>query len=82
MSQAFFDDFGIRLRMRISVAAPGSQAEVTGNIMVAFERELVEHPADLVLVVGDVNSTLACSVVAKKMGCSSHMSRLGFVLAT
>lgn len=36
--------------------------------MLAFDRELDEHPTDLVLVVGDVNSTLACALVAAKRG--------------
>jgi UDP-N-acetylglucosamine 2-epimerase (non-hydrolysing) len=44
----------------------GSQAEQTAAIMIAFEKELISHPADLVLVVGDVTSTMACSIVAKK----------------
>jgi UDP-N-acetylglucosamine 2-epimerase (non-hydrolysing) len=35
--------------------------------MVRFEKELLEHPTDVVLVVGDVTSTLACSIVAKKL---------------
>src|SRR3546814_16916864 len=35
--------------------------------MVRFEKELEQHPADVVLVVGDVTSTLACSIVAKKL---------------
>jgi len=45
----------------------GTQAEQTAAIMVAFEKELLENPADLVLVVGDVTSTMACSIVAKKL---------------
>lgn len=45
----------------------GSQAEQTAAIMVAFERELMDNPTDLVLVVGDVTSTMACSIVAKKL---------------
>ncbi len=69
MSQSFFDDLGIRVPDTNLGCGSGSQAEVTGAIMVAFERELREHRADLVLVVGDVNSTMACSIVAKKMGC-------------
>ena len=44
----------------------GTQAEQTAAIMVAFERELLENPTNLVLVVGDVTSTLACSIAAKK----------------
>ncbi len=45
----------------------GTQAEQTAAIMIAFEKELMAHPADLVLVVGDVTSTMACSIVAKKL---------------
>ena len=45
----------------------GSQAEQTAAIMIAFEKELTTNPADLVLVVGDVTSTMACSIVAKKL---------------
>lgn len=45
----------------------GSQAEQTAAIMIAFERELLNNPTDLVLVVGDVTSTMACTIVAKKM---------------
>ena len=45
----------------------GTQAEQTAAIMVAFEKELIANPADLVLVVGDVTSTMACSIVAKKL---------------
>lgn len=45
----------------------GTQAEQTAAIMIAFEKELVQNPADLVLVVGDVTSTMACSIVAKKL---------------
>ena len=45
----------------------GTQAEQTANIMVAFEKDLMQNPTDLVLVVGDVTSTMACSIVAKKL---------------
>jgi len=45
----------------------GSQAEQTAAIMIAFEKELLQNPADLVLVVGDVTSTMACTIVAKKL---------------
>lgn len=69
MSQSFFEDLGIREPDVNLACGSGSQAEVTSAIMIAFERELAAYPADLVLVVGDVNSTLACSIVAKKMGC-------------
>ena len=42
-------------------------AEQTAAIMVSFENELLQHKPNLVMVVGDVNSTLACSIVAKKL---------------
>ena len=45
----------------------GSQSMQTATIMVAFEQELLQNPCDLVLVVGDVNSTMACAIVAKKL---------------
>jgi UDP-N-acetylglucosamine 2-epimerase (non-hydrolysing) len=46
----------------------GSQAEQTAKIMVAFEKVLLADRPDLVVVVGDVNSTVACSLTAKKLG--------------
>lgn len=45
----------------------GTQAEQTAAILVAFEKELIKNPTDLVIVVGDVTSTMACSIVAKKL---------------
>ena len=44
-----------------------AQAEQTAAIMVKFEQELLEFPADLVLVAGDVTSTMACAIVAQKL---------------
>lgn len=44
----------------------GTQAEQTANIMIRFEQELIENPTDLVLVVGDVTSTMACAITAQK----------------
>lgn len=46
----------------------GSQAEQTASIMIRFEKELSNYPPDVVLVVGDVTSTMACTIVAKKQG--------------
>lgn len=48
-------------------AGGGSQAQQTAAIMVGFEAELIKHKPDLVLVVGDVTSSMACTIVAKKM---------------
>lgn len=45
----------------------GSHAEQTGRIMMAFEKVIDDHQPDVVLVVGDVNSTLACSITAVKL---------------
>lgn len=45
----------------------GTQAEQAAAIMVKFEKYLTNHPTNLVLVVGDVTSTMACSIVAKKL---------------
>lgn len=48
-------------------AGSGSQAQQTGSIMIAFEKELEQHRPDVVLVVGDVTSTMACTITAKKL---------------
>lgn len=66
MSGSFFEELGIPEPDVNLESGSGTQAEQTANIMVRFEKELREHPADLVMVVGDVTSTLACSIVAKK----------------
>jgi len=67
MSGSFFEQLGIPEPDRNLDAGGGTQAEQTANIMVRFEKELEENPTDYVLVVGDVTSTMACSITAKKM---------------
>ena len=67
MSQQFFKQLDIPEPDANLECGGGTQAEQTAKIMIAFENELLENPADLVLVVGDVTSTLACSIVAKKL---------------
>lgn len=67
MSDNFFTQLGMRNPDVNLESGGGSQAEQTASIMVRFEKYLVENPCDLVLVVGDVTSTLACSIVAKKL---------------
>lgn len=67
MSATFFEELNIPAPDVHLGGGGGSQAEQTASIMVAFEKELAANPADLVLVVGDVTSTMACTVVAKKM---------------
>lgn len=68
MSQMFFDELGIpRPDINLEIGS-GSHGEQTGRIMEAFEKVLTGEKPDLVLVVGDVNSTMACTIDAKKMG--------------
>ena len=67
MSGSFFEELGIPEPHVNLDSGGGTQAEQTAQIMVAFEKDLLAHPADLVLVVGDVTSTMACSIVAKKL---------------
>ncbi len=67
MSDTFFRDLNIPQPDINFGCGGGTQAEQTAAIMVAFEKELMSNPTDLVLVVGDVTSTMACSIVAKKM---------------
>lgn len=69
MNRVFFEELGIPEPDSCLNCAGGSQAEVTARVMIAMERELSNYPADAVLVVGDVNSTLAAAIVAKKMQC-------------
>lgn len=67
MSDTFFEELGIPQPDVNLGCGGGTQAEQTAHIMVEFEKELMAHPTDLVLVVGDVTSTMACSIVAKKL---------------
>ncbi len=67
MSNSFFEELGIPEPDINLECGGGSQAEQTAQIMVKFEKDLIDNPADLVLVVGDVTSTMACSIVAKKL---------------
>ena len=67
MSDTFFSELNIPEPDVNLGCGGGSQAEQTGTIMVAFEKELMANPVDLLLVVGDVTSTMACSIVAKKL---------------
>ncbi len=67
LSDTFFEELGIPEPDNNLEVKSGSQAVQTAAIMIAFEKELSENPCDVVLVVGDVNSTMACAIVAKKM---------------
>jgi UDP-N-acetylglucosamine 2-epimerase (non-hydrolysing) len=66
MSKAFFENLGIpEADINLGIGS-GTHAEQVGNTMIAFEKVLKKHQPDWVVVVGDVNATLACSVTAKK----------------
>lgn len=67
MSDTFFEELDIPMPDVNLGCGGGTQAEQTAHIMVEFERELIANPTDVVLVVGDVTSTMACSIVAKKL---------------
>lgn len=67
MSDTFFKELNIPKPDVNLECGGGTQAEQTAAIMIAFEKELIANPSDLVLVVGDVTSTMACSIVAKKL---------------
>lgn len=67
MSDVFFEELGIPSPDYHLECGGGSHAEQTAKIMIAFEKVCQDRLPDCVLVVGDVNSTLACSIVAKKL---------------
>lgn len=68
MSKSFFVDLGMpKPDINLEVGS-GSHAEQTAKIMVEFEKVCLQEKPDLVIVVGDVNSTMACTITAKKLG--------------
>jgi UDP-N-acetylglucosamine 2-epimerase (non-hydrolysing) len=67
LSDTFFEELNIPAPNTNLEVKSGSQSVQTAAIMIAFEDELTKNPCDLVLVVGDVNSTMACAIVAKKL---------------
>jgi UDP-N-acetylglucosamine 2-epimerase (non-hydrolysing) len=68
MARVFFHELGLPRPDRDLEVGSGSQAEQTAAVMVRFERVVEEERPDLVVVVGDVNSTLAATLVAVKAG--------------
>jgi UDP-N-acetylglucosamine 2-epimerase (non-hydrolysing) len=67
MNDVFFEELGIPEPDVFMSAGGGSHSQQTGKIMIAFEELCQVKRPDAVLVVGDVNSTLACSIVSKKL---------------
>ncbi len=67
MSDDFFEQLGIpKPNVNLEVGS-GTQAEQTAQIMIRYEKLLLEAPSDLCLVVGDVTSTMACAITAQKL---------------
>ena len=67
MSKVFFEDLELPEPHYFLGGGSGSHAEQTGKIMIEFERVIQKETPAMVVVFGDVNSTLACSVTAKKL---------------
>jgi UDP-N-acetylglucosamine 2-epimerase (non-hydrolysing) len=71
MSDVFFEDLGIpEPGIHLGVGS-GSHAAQTGKVMMAYEKVLLESKPDLIVVVGDVNSTVACTLAAAKINYGS-----------
>jgi UDP-N-acetylglucosamine 2-epimerase (non-hydrolysing) len=67
MSDAFFADLRLPAPNQHLGVGSGTHAEQTGAVMVAYERICLQERPDWIVVVGDVNSTLACALVAAKL---------------
>ena len=67
MSEDFFAQLGIPFPDFNLEAGSGTQSEQTAKIMIGYEKILLKTPSDICIVVGDVTSTMACSIVAKKL---------------
>jgi len=68
MSDAFFENFGLPAPHIYLDVKSGTHAEQTGKVMMSYEKVLNDQRPDLVVVVGDVNSTMAATIAASKMG--------------
>lgn len=68
MSDVFFRDLNLpKPHLHLGVGS-GSHAEQTGQVMIAYEKELIAKRPDLIIVVGDVNSTMAATIAGVKLG--------------
>jgi UDP-N-acetylglucosamine 2-epimerase (non-hydrolysing) len=68
MSDAFFQDLNLPSPDYHLEVGSGSHAEQTGQVMMAYEKLIIDQKPDLIVVVGDVNSTMAASIAAVKQG--------------
>lgn len=77
MSDAFFEDLKLPdPQIHLGVGS-GSHAEQTAKVMIAYEKAIIERQPDLVIVVGDVNSTLACTLAAVKVKYKNNPAKSG-----
>lgn len=73
LSDAIFQDLSLpKPDIHLGVGS-GTHAEQTGKVMIAYEKVLMEDKPDLVIVVGDVNSTIACALAASKISYSVNL---------
>lgn len=68
LSDVFFEELGIRRPDEHLGIGSGSHAQQTAEVMIEFEKVVNRHEPDVLVVVGDVNSTLACALVGAKAG--------------
>jgi UDP-N-acetylglucosamine 2-epimerase (non-hydrolysing) len=68
MSKSFFEDLGMPKPDIDLEVGSGTHADQTAKIMIEFEKVCIREKPDIVIVVGDVNSTVACAITAKKLG--------------
>jgi UDP-N-acetylglucosamine 2-epimerase (non-hydrolysing) len=75
MSEAFFRDLSLpEPHIHLGVGS-GTHAEQVGRVMMAYEKVLMDGRPDLVVVVGDVNSTMACTIAASKVSYTGPFRR-------
>ncbi len=67
MSDSFFEDLQLPTPHFHLGVGSGTHAQQTGSVMIAYEKILMDSPPDATIVVGDVNSTIACTLAAKKL---------------
>jgi len=67
LSAMFFEDLGISPPDHLLGVGSGSHAQQTAQVMVAFEQRCLEDRPDAIVVLGDVNSTVACALVGAKL---------------